>query len=224
MSSSFTNANSAPAETTIYWINDLFRKHKVMEHSDCSDGCHYCCHQIVSLTVFDAIRVTRGIDTLSDDKKRVVRKNAIANVVANNNAKTDAQRWKRRLPCSLLNDGRCLIYENRPIPCLATTSIDREFCISQYEDKKTAEHLTASVAIDGFSAQGILDYQTSYASRDEYDELKMKTNLIQNALRIDLDRLVEYYSLQDSVERSKRLEKLCSYDRSTIELLTKVTE
>ncbi len=224
MSASFTSAKSTPADTTIYWIKDLFKKHSVLEHSECADGCHYCCHQIVSLTIFDALRVARGIDALSDEQRTRARKAAARNVMANNEAKSDCDRWQLRLPCSFLHEGSCAVYQNRPVPCVASTSVDRACCIRNYKDKRASQHQTPSLVIEGLTVKGILDYQASFAVKDKFDSGLCSTETVKKALRLDLDRFVEFYSVANDEDRLKKLEQLCSFDRSTVALLEKTTD
>lgn len=217
-------ANSNPAEHAVYWVKDLQIRHKIAETVECASGCHHCCHQIVSITVFEALRLAKGLEELSESNRKLIQSNAALNVDANNKAKTDTDRWKLRLPCSLLIDKRCSAYEHRPIACIATTSMSRAHCIEQFDNENSPQHKVLSIAIDELSIESMLNYQITLAINNNADLAKLMSPAIRKALIIDLDRFVHFYCVPDREERERRVDKLIQLDAGTLAKLEKQTE
>ena len=95
----------------------------------CKPGCAYCCHQLVVLTckadgevILKTVkdRLTKGE---FDEFARFVREQA-----ASINAMPHTEAEKRRWPCPLLKDGKCLVYDVRPVACRSVLSTDSECC------------------------------------------------------------------------------------------------
>jgi len=218
------SANSNPADHAVFWLKDLMKKHRVNEQAQCSAGCHYCCHQIVSLSIYDAIRVIRGLEEFSDDQRTDAYTQAMVNVEANDAAKADGDRWARRLPCSLLKDKKCSVYDNRPVACIATTSTSKDHCFEQFENLASPQHCPPSVPVKGLTPLAILEYQVAMALPKNKDNTITLSSNFADALALDLDRLVAFYCVPEAEIRKLRLKKLASYDAETIRLLEKRTE
>ncbi|QWV99530.1 YkgJ family cysteine cluster protein [Geomonas nitrogeniifigens] len=105
------------------------------EHIACRSGCSSCCRGTFDVTLLDAYYLKRGFDLLPDEvKERVLAKcrDRLALMreqwpeldhpfVLNYRPEED---WELLMPdedetpCVLLgDDGRCLVYENRPMTC-----------------------------------------------------------------------------------------------------------
>jgi Fe-S-cluster containining protein len=71
----------------------------------CSSGCTDCCYQRFEITDLDARNVVRGLSALPPHLRESIEQRA---------RQYDES---RRLPCPALHDGRCSIYEHRPVIC-----------------------------------------------------------------------------------------------------------
>lgn len=101
----------------------------------CVQGCSDCCHSLFDITLVDAIVLKNGFDTLTKDVRRLVTVKAesrleglqrlwpeLATPYLLNHRPEDE--WKQLMPdddeepCVLLgDDGRCLVYNHRPMTC-----------------------------------------------------------------------------------------------------------
>jgi len=92
----------------------------------CRKGCYFCCHVHVQATIPDAILVAMAIrkGTVDDFSPRI---RETAQRIASLDA---AQRYRQAIPCPMLNDGVCGIYEVRPTACRAYLATDAKQCES----------------------------------------------------------------------------------------------
>lgn len=94
----------------------------------CHDGCAHCCYQAVGVSVPEAlaleahVRATRSPAQLDELAARVRRADERTRGL------TGAERLSPELPCPFLEDGRCGVYEARPLACRGTNSLDAEAC------------------------------------------------------------------------------------------------
>jgi len=94
------------------------------EPSACSAGCSYCCHVHVEVTRAE-VAVIAG--HLASNRAAVVAK--LSNTVRVVSSMDHDQRWAAKIPCALLgDDGRCTIYEVRPLRCRAFHSFSLDAC------------------------------------------------------------------------------------------------
>jgi Fe-S-cluster containining protein len=96
---------------------------------DCTSGCSWCCNQLIIVTcAADGEVILKTAKKRLSKKefkafKRVVREQAKAiNELPHEEA--ECLRW----PCPLLKDGKCLVYDVRPVACRAVFSPDKECC------------------------------------------------------------------------------------------------
>ena len=97
--------------------------------TDCKPGCSYCCNQLIVVTC-----TSDGEVILKTAKKRMSKKEFKAfKRLVRDQAKAigdmpheEAERlsW----PCPLLKDGKCLVYDVRPVACRSVYSPDKECC------------------------------------------------------------------------------------------------
>jgi len=95
----------------------------------CAAGCSYCCHVHVDATRAEVLAIARHLTESRSSTE-------LASVVANLSAQVRVvsamdhdQRWKAKIPCALLgDDGRCTIYEVRPLRCRAFHSFSVDTC------------------------------------------------------------------------------------------------
>lgn len=100
------------------------------EKIGCSAGCGSCCHQAVDVTIPEAILLALEIGRDGDPRKPEVR--ARADEFA---ARTPEDRFKKPIRCPMLGvDGRCSVYEMRPVVCRSYYSDSRERCERAFRD------------------------------------------------------------------------------------------
>lgn len=99
----------------------------------CRAGCAWCCSTtVVSTSAAEVIRIaTRLQETRTAAEIRVLV--ARLRQRAERIAAMEPERSRRaRLPCALLVDNRCSVYDVRPLSCMGWTSSDATACESSY--------------------------------------------------------------------------------------------
>lgn len=88
----------------------------------CAKGCSHCCHANVEVTIVEAIAVA----------ERVATDQALSDAILATAPKVDGMppwmRYDLRIPCPLLRDGACSIYDVRPRVCRAHVSYHVALC------------------------------------------------------------------------------------------------
>jgi hypothetical protein len=103
----------------------------------CAPGCAHCCHQPVGvsppevLAILDHLRRTRTPDALATVTGRV------READDRTRGLDPAARISPEHPCPFLDDGRCSIYEARPLACRGTNSLDATLCERALHDPET---------------------------------------------------------------------------------------
>jgi Fe-S-cluster containining protein len=90
----------------------------------CRKGCYFCCHVNVSATIPDAILVADTIRSGSAGRFAAAVRATAAQVAG----LSSAERYRRAIPCPLLEDGACGIHEARPTACRAYLATDAGKC------------------------------------------------------------------------------------------------
>jgi len=123
----------------------------------CCAGCSYCCHGIVTA---QAQEVFFAVDTMRQRLSAA----ALAGVIERAGArqlqlqarKTAAEQAAYRTPCPLLSEGRCGVYEGRPLVCRAHHSMSVEPCRQWFENPHDAgydDHQHEAVFVTGNSVR-----------------------------------------------------------------------
>lgn len=103
----------------------------------CRAGCGWCCHQVVGITAAEEEMVAEAARALPPDVQARVRARhcaALAKLKA-----LPVARWQAaRVPCPMLDDGRCAIHPDRPLPCRAVLSADEAACRAWHDGEDGA--------------------------------------------------------------------------------------
>lgn len=97
------------------------------EETACHRGCSWCCYQNVAVFAPEVFRIVEFIrrQAPSEQERLATRLNLLDNVTRGMRA---TQRHKIPMPCAFLEQGRCSIYEVRPLACAEFTSRDELAC------------------------------------------------------------------------------------------------
>jgi hypothetical protein len=128
------------ARSAFYWADyclDLLESATpVPKPSVCQAGCDFCCHNQVELTAPEALLLGSFLmDRLSPANLQLLLER-VETSLARRAGKTKIQLAARRaqFPCPLLEDGRCSVYEVRPLMCRAMHSLEVDACRREFAD------------------------------------------------------------------------------------------
>lgn len=90
----------------------------------CWPGCSFCCHLYVEVTPLEAVALWNA---LRDDRHAAPRRR-IAETAPRVTGLAPEPRRAARLPCPLLANGQCALYETRPFACRGLYSTSAQAC------------------------------------------------------------------------------------------------
>lgn len=107
----------------------------------CAEGCAYCCHLKVLTTAPEAIRIAEYLrKSLAPDALAAVR-DRVAKTDAVTRGMSMEERARARVPCPLLENGRCAAYPVRPLACRGANSYDAAACERGFHEPDAAPPL-----------------------------------------------------------------------------------
>ncbi len=109
----------------------------------CERGCHYCCHLRVEIRPHEAFVLAQHIQTKFTPAQRDHALAKIDKNLARLTSLTAEQHIRAGIPCALLEDGVCSVYEGRPATCRKYYSVSVETCRNAFND--TAAPLTGQI-------------------------------------------------------------------------------
>jgi Fe-S-cluster containining protein len=109
----------------------------------CARGCSYCCHLRVEIRPHDAFVLAQHIQANFDAEQRASALARIEENLRRIGALTPEQHVRAGIPCALLDDGVCSVYEGRPATCRKYYSVSVETCRNAYNN--TAAPLTGEI-------------------------------------------------------------------------------
>ncbi|MEO8386252.1 MAG: YkgJ family cysteine cluster protein [Betaproteobacteria bacterium] len=118
----------------------------------CARGCNFCCHQRVEIRPYEAfvladhIRARMTQEEQLDVKRRLTANGARIAPLA------PLQHTQSGIPCALLIDGNCSVYEARPAACRKYYSLSVVTCRTAYENP--AEPLVGPLEDDDLRLAG----------------------------------------------------------------------
>lgn len=107
---------------------------------DCAAGCSWCCHVHADATVPEILAAAAHVRAALGPEARAALRDRLTAQAARVADLDDDARWAQRIPCALLGaDGRCTIYEGRPLRCRAFHSCAVDRCRQAFAGESEAE-------------------------------------------------------------------------------------
>lgn len=118
----------------------------------CRRGCSYCCHLRVEIRPHEAFVLAHHIQTRLGAQQGARIAARLEQTLARIEALTPEQHIRAGIPCALLEDGVCTVYEARPAACRKYHSVSVETCSSAFND--TAAPLTGDIEDEAIRLAG----------------------------------------------------------------------
>jgi Fe-S-cluster containining protein len=109
----------------------------------CKRGCSYCCHLRVEIRPHDAFVMAQYVRVKFNADQRAQVLARIEGTLARIAPLTQDQHVRAGVPCALLEDGVCSVYEARPATCRKYFSMSVDTCRNAFND--TAAPLTGEI-------------------------------------------------------------------------------
>lgn len=113
------------------------------ERPDCDAGCNWCCHLRVTVHAHEGIGVTQALAALPDSTRQAVLARAKAHKQATDKMEPLAILRTARL-CPLNEEGKCLVYKDRPLACRRAHSYSVHTCRTYVETGKILPNRTSA--------------------------------------------------------------------------------
>lgn len=98
----------------------------------CAKGCAFCCHVAVTASAPEIFLVAAKIREMPQDRQEdLVHRVRAAD--QRTRQMTSRQRGANKIPCAMLIEGMCSVYEARPGACRGFTSTSAEMCRRGFE-------------------------------------------------------------------------------------------
>jgi len=112
----------------------------------CKAGCDHCCYQSVGVTALEALAIAAHLRaTLSTEELATVAAH-VAETYRTTRGLTTAERFSPDHPCVFLQDGRCSVYEVRPLSCRGMNSLDAGECATRLREPEARAAFLATGA------------------------------------------------------------------------------
>ena len=119
----------------------------------CKAGCDHCCYQSVGVTPPEALAIQDHLRKTLPAADLA----AVAAHIADRNERTRGlssnDRFSPEHPCPFLREGRCSIYEVRPLACRGMNSLDAGECATRLRDPAAR----AAFLADGSGGQSFME-------------------------------------------------------------------
>ena len=109
----------------------------------CKRGCSYCCHLRVEIRPHDAFVLAHHVQTRFNTEQRARAIARIEETLRRIVPLTPEQHIRAGIPCALLEEGVCSVYEDRPATCRKYYSVSVETCRDAFND--TSAPLTGEI-------------------------------------------------------------------------------
>lgn len=103
----------------------------------CAAGCSYCCSLQVEISVPEVLALVAYVEATFSPAEQEAFKQRLADTARLNKGLNSFQRLFARLPCPLLIDGKCSVYESRPLVCRGYTSPSWLVCAQDFKTSRS---------------------------------------------------------------------------------------
>ena len=110
---------------------------------ECERGCSYCCHLRVEIRPHEAFALAHHVQTKLGADARARALARIERNLARIAGLAPQAHVRAGIPCALLEDGACSVYEARPAACRKYYSVSRSVCRDAFND--TSAPLTGAI-------------------------------------------------------------------------------
>lgn len=108
------------------------------EQLACCAGCSWCCYIPVAVTPPEALAIAQYLREHASGQALTALRNRLADHARRIARLSSSGHAEARIPCALLRDGQCSVYDVRPIRCRRWNSIDRMACEVGFHDAHAA--------------------------------------------------------------------------------------
>ena len=106
------------------------------ERPACVKTCASCCYLHTTASVLEVILIAETLGEREGDAGGHALNEHIASHVARTDGLSAEARKRLRLPCPLLVDGECAVYDARPLVCRGWNSLDADRCDADLADPR----------------------------------------------------------------------------------------
>lgn len=146
----------------------------------CAAGCSWCCHVDVEASVPEVLAAAAHLHRVLLREAMAALRARLAEHAARIAALDAEERWARRIACALLAaDGRCSIYEVRPLRCRAFHSCSADRCRDAFHGTSDAEAIACPPLA-----------RAAAAAEEAYDRALVGAGLSPEGYRFELALLI----------------------------------
>lgn len=135
-----TANNALKLASEAFWFGNHLIEHfettePVSEPLACKAGCYYCCFYQVLLPPLETLLIGNYVETTYTEQAKQDLMRRIERTLQLTDAKSVQERmaiW-HDTPCIFLSNGRCSVYDARPLICAAWHSLDFNQCKEAFE-------------------------------------------------------------------------------------------
>jgi hypothetical protein len=109
----------------------------------CRAGCDHCCHQLVGVSVPEALALFEHVRATHSPAELARLKAHVGKLYERSRGLSSAERLSPEHPCVFLDAGRCSVYEVRPLACRGVNSLDAADCERRLHDPEARAEFLA---------------------------------------------------------------------------------
>jgi Fe-S-cluster containining protein len=124
-----------------YHADDYIESRYEVAKIECKSGCNFCCHMRVGASPIELFCIALSVSlTLSKEELNKLTQTLLENLNRTFRLST-LDHYKAKIPCPMLAaDGRCSVYEYRPLACRQWISGDRSKCENGFNSPEAEPH------------------------------------------------------------------------------------